>query len=113
VQTTASPDRDQEIPVTQWEYAELRYDSRPILFVARSALLIFLGTRGNSTAFQIAKDTAQGDTSFDDALYRTIVRLGHDGWELAAARTTGGFNVAPQQVSMFFKRPMPSPDTDN
>jgi hypothetical protein len=98
--------------VTKWEYAELRYDSRPIPFVTRSAWLIFLGAPGNSTAFHIVKDTTQGDTSFDDALYRTIVRLGLDGWELATARTTGGWGV-PQQVSMFFKRPISPPEADS
>lgn len=71
--------------MTKWEYAELSYDSIPIVFTSREALLTFLGPPGKSSAFQIVQDNSQGDASFEDALTRTIVRLGTEGWELAAA----------------------------
>ena len=44
--------------MTKWEYAELRYDARGIFLVHRSALLIFLGSPGNSTVFSIVKQSS-------------------------------------------------------
>jgi len=83
--------------VQRWEYCAI------VLGEAQWWVAILSARAPGYSEIKIQQDKSKGDTSRQQALYRTIADLGSDGWEMVGEWVDP--NIAQGKL-IFFKRPL-------